>query len=68
MLNDDINLAVKKQLLEYKLNIKGVKELFKNFLFEVEGEDRTKIGANLISMLKVKYNKESPRKPPGIII
>lgn len=50
------------------MNIKGVKELFKNFLFEVKEEEKQKIEANLICMLKVKYNKESPRKPPQVII
>ena len=68
MENDDIKVSVKNQITEYKLNFKGIKETFGNFLFEVTESDKEKIEANLESMLRVKYSKESPRKPPHIIV
>jgi hypothetical protein len=65
---DDLKVTVKNQITEYKLNIKGIKETFGNFLFEVTESDGDLIYANLVSMLRVKYNKESPRKSPCIIV
>ena len=50
------------------MNIKGIKDHFGNFLFEVMEDEREKIEANLVNMLRVRYNKQSPRKPPSIIV
>lgn len=47
-----------------------MKEVFKNFLFEVDATNMEKeeVDANLISMLKIRFSKQSPRRAPKVII
>lgn len=44
--------------------------MFKNFLFEVDATNMEKeeVDANLISMLKIRFSKQSPRRAPKVII
>jgi adenylate kinase len=44
--------------------------VFNKFLFEVDATNMEKeeVDANLISMLKIRFSKQSPRRPPKVII
>ena len=57
-------------MLEYELNMKGVRDVFKSFLFEINTDIRDKqdVEQILTRMLKLKYSKSCPRKPPRIIM
>lgn len=50
--------------------MKGLREVFGKFLFVVDcqGKLQHQIETNLIRMISLKFNKNSPRKPPGIIL
>jgi pantothenate kinase len=55
---------------EYELNIKGVKEVFNQFIFEHMAEDKTSsdVTAELKKMLDLRFKNDAPRRPPRIII
>ena len=44
--------------------------MFKNFLFEIDATklEKEEVEANLINMLKIRFSKNSPRRPPKIVI
>lgn len=68
--SQDLEAAIKNVHQEYNLNILGVKEVFKKFLFEIDTATMEKeaVEANLICMLKLRFSKQSPRRPPKIIV
>lgn len=55
---------------EYELNMKGVKEVFNQFIFEHNAEDKTSsdVTAELKKMLDLRYKNDAPRRPPRIIL
>jgi len=55
---------------EYELNVKGVKEVFNQFIFEHNAEDKTSsdVTAELKKMLDLRFKNDAPRRPPRIII
>ena len=44
--------------------------MYKNFLFEIDATklEKEEVEANLINMLKIRFSKNSPRRPPKIVI
>ena len=52
------------------MHYKDVKDVFKNFLFTVDTEDRQshQIETTLVRMVGLKFNQASPRKPPSVVI
>ena len=44
--------------------------MFKNFLFEIDATklEKEEVEANLINMLKIRFSKNSPRRPPKIVV
>ena len=50
--------------------MKEVKEVYKNFLFTVDTDDRQphQIETTLVRMVSLKFSESSPRKPPSIVI
>lgn len=59
-----------KSLVEYKLNIKEVQDVYKNFMFTVDTQDRLphQIETTLIRMVGIKFSTTSPRQAPNIVI
>jgi len=59
-----------KCLAEYKLNFKEIQDVYKNFLFTVDTEDRLphQIETTLVRMVGIKFSESSPRKAPNIVI
>jgi adenylate kinase family enzyme len=57
--SQDLEAAIKNVHQEYNLNILGVKEVFKKFLFEIDTATMEKeaVEANLICMLKLRFSK-----------
>ena len=55
---------------EYELNMKGVKEVFNQFIFEHMAEDKTSgdVTAELKKMLDLRFKSDAPRRPPRIVI
>mmetsp|Transcript_15199 Transcript_15199/g.25726 ORF Transcript_15199/g.25726 Transcript_15199/m.25726 type:complete len:87 (+) Transcript_15199:567-827(+) len=60
----------KSILMEHQLHFKGVKEVFGNFLFniDVSALSPENIVENMRKMLQIVFSKNSPRRPPQIII
>ena len=68
--NDEINHAVKSCMQEYKLNMNGVKEVLKSFVFEISSDlIKEQAEANIERMIKLRYSKQAPKiivqGPPG---
>lgn len=55
---------------EYELNMKGVREVFHQFIFEHGAEDKTSsdVTAELKKMLDLRFKNDAPRRPPRILI
>jgi len=68
--SQDLEAAIRNIHQEYSLNILGVQEVFKSFLFEVDTTklEKEEVEANLISMLGIRFSKQSSRRPPKIVI
>jgi pantothenate kinase len=50
--------------------MKGVNEVFNQFIFEHNAEDKTSsdVTAELKKMLDLRYKNDAPRRPPRIIL
>lgn len=50
--------------------MKGVKEVYNQFIFEHMAEDKTSsdVTAELKKMLDLRYKSDAPKRPPRIII
>ena len=61
---------IDKVLHEYKLNMAGVKEVFKDFMFELQVGDQhqLQVESNLTKMLSLRFRKDSPRNAPTILL
>ena len=55
---------------EYELNMKGVQDVFKQFIFEHGAEDKTSsdVTAELKKMLSLRFKNDAPKRPPRILI
>ena len=55
---------------EYDLNIKGVKEAFKGFIYEYNAIDKAQndVPNELARMLRIRYKSNAPRRPPRVIL
>lgn len=57
-------------LQEYELNMKGVKEAFNQFIFELDVTDRSanEVVPDLTRMLNLRFRENAPRRPPRIVL
>ena len=57
-------------LKEYELNMKGVKEAFGKFLYNMDVTDLSynDIVPNLVRMLNLRFGENSSRRPPMILL
>ena len=64
-----VNYA-KSILLEYQLNASEVKQVYKNFMFDIDTDDIDKQEVdNIIErMMKLKFSKKSSNRPPKCVI
>ena len=55
---------------EYWLNMKGVREVYKNFIFDIDMRDRERSDVEeiLTRMLRVKFMGKHASKPPRVIV
>jgi hypothetical protein len=72
MENQDLTFSVKNLMLKHQVNTKGLKEVFKTFLFEVDCINQTpdEVEANLVRMFSLFYKKHPKQRivvqgPPG---
>lgn len=65
----DLDNVVANAAQEYELNIKGVQEAFKGFIYQIDGDGVKEDVLNKIAnMLKLKMRSNAPRRPPRILI
>jgi SpoVK/Ycf46/Vps4 family AAA+-type ATPase len=54
---------------EYNLNVNGVKDSYKGFIFDINvDENRDEVLNNIAKMLKLKFRSNAPRRPPRVLI
>jgi adenylate kinase len=54
---------------EYDLHIRGVKDAFKGFIYEINSEgNKDEVLNDIAKMLKLKMRNNAPRRPPRILI
>ena len=65
-LEDAAELAID----EYELNIKGVKNAFKGFIYEYNAIDKAQndVANDLARMLRLRCKSGAPRRPPRVIL
>ena len=71
MKNEDaIQSTIRRSVLEYNLNSKEVLEHFGQFVFNVETKDKQfeEVEENILRMVRIRFSKNSPRKPPKVVV
>lgn len=59
-----------KAYQEYEMHLKGVCEIFNQFVYQYEGADKplNDISNDLARMLRVRFRNNAPRRPPKVIL
>lgn len=67
---DEIEGVAHQALEEYKLNIKGVKSSFNNFIYEYDevGKSQSEVANDLARVLRIRFKSNAPRRPPRVIL
>ena len=67
---NEIEELAQKAVLEYKLNITGVKEVTSGFYCEIDANSKqvNQVVGDIARIIKLKVKPNAPRKPPNIII
>lgn len=57
-------------LSEFDMNIKGVKDCFKGFIYNynMDGKEKNQAVTELHRMLKLHFKPNAPRRPPRVLI